>query len=139
MVCSIQINKNRNKTYVNLLVWAELNETGGDLLCTKLTEKISSPHGVKLALGHFPIIIACLKGIRRHERVSDGQEEKKATVLRGSVVCQKVGAELGSQCVQYLASPSNRLYEVEISGGEGALIAINRVMVLGKIVILPSP
>lgn len=168
-------------TCVDILVWAELDETGGDLLCTKLTEKIASPHGLKLALGHLPIIIACLEGIRNlaeafplitdictmslrdfisspaplllklyqcMEEFTSGDNAGIRTICQSALrqardaaiesICGvlKVGMERDPECVQaYLASASNRMYQAEISGGEGALIAINTVMALGKIAV----
>ncbi|KAM7298749.1 phosphatidylinositol 4-kinase alpha-like [Ixodes scapularis] len=166
---------------VEILVWAEVDENGGDLLCGKLTEKISSPHGLKLALGHLPIIIVCLEGLRTlaetfplivdtcllplreflgnpapvllklhqsMEEITSGDHagvriicqtalrQVRDTAIESLCGVLRVGIEQDPECVQaYLASASNKLYQAEISGGEGGLIAVNTVLALGKIAV----
>ncbi|KAH7932980.1 hypothetical protein HPB49_006149 [Dermacentor silvarum] len=166
---------------VDILVWAEVEENGADLLCGKLAEKLNASHGLKLALGHLPILISCLNGIRTlaemfplivdgcmlaardflgapapvllklyqcMEELVSGDNAGVRTICQAALrqvrdagidcLCGvlRVGIERDPEIVQaYLASASNRLFQAEISGGEGALIAINTVMALGKMAV----
>ncbi|XP_064490203.1 phosphatidylinositol 4-kinase alpha-like isoform X2 [Ornithodoros turicata] len=174
-----KINVQTIATCVEILVWAEYDDNGGDMLCTKLTEKISSPHGLKLALGHLPIFIVCLEGIGvlaqnfpvivdscidalreflgnpAHilQKLFQCMDEATAGDNPGTrVICMnamrqvretatlsvcnvlRVGMERDQECVQaYLASASNKLYQAEIGGGQGTLIALNTILSLGMI------
>ncbi|KAH8031485.1 hypothetical protein HPB51_017548 [Rhipicephalus microplus] len=169
-------------TCVEILVWAEVDENGADLLCGKLAEKLQAAHGLKLALGHLPILISCLDGIRTlaemfplivdgcvlaardflgapapvllklyqcMEELVSGDNAGVRSICQAALrqvrdagiecLCGvlRVGVERDPEIVQaYLASASNRLFQAEISGGEGALIAINTVMALGKMAVL---
>lgn len=168
-------------TCVDILVWAEVDENGADLLCGKLAEKLNAAHGLKLALGHLPILISCLDGIRTlaemfplivdgcvlaardflgapapvllklyqcMEELVSGDNAGVRSICQAALrqvrdagidcLCGvlRVGIERDPEIVQaYLASASNRLFQAEISGGEGALIAINTVMALGKMAV----
>ncbi|KAH7939075.1 hypothetical protein HPB52_005251 [Rhipicephalus sanguineus] len=173
-------------TCVEILVWAEVDENGADLLCGKLSEKLQAAHGLKLALGHLPILISCLDGVRTlaemfplivdgcmlaardflgapapvllklyqcmEELVSGdnaGVRLKPFTKACLKRICTYIYRYLGKRfaiknifaevdLVKLKAYRSGLLVffvQAEISGGEGALIAINTVMALGKMAV----
>lgn len=59
----LKLNIIINALCLDFLVWTAKDETTADNLCLRISEKLNTSHGHRLAVTHLPIFLSCLKGL----------------------------------------------------------------------------
>ncbi|XP_078675528.1 phosphatidylinositol 4-kinase alpha-like isoform X1 [Branchiostoma floridae x Branchiostoma belcheri] len=75
-----------NAACVDLLVWAEQEETGVDALCSRLQEKLNTSTSSKLVVLHMPLLLCCLQGLGSLAEKFPGNTYNILNILRDFLI-----------------------------------------------------